>query len=64
MYCIWTTTYRTVLSWVTSRPVIRPRLQPMLHHRLGPWFEVLYGLEQHSRRFVESGLAGVRHRLP
>jgi aminoglycoside phosphotransferase (APT) family kinase protein len=34
------------------------------YHRLGPWYEVTYGLELGDARFVASGLAGVRARLP
>ena len=36
----------------------------LLYHRVGPWYEVLYGLEHGLRNFVESGLAGIRRRLP
>ena len=34
------------------------------YHRLGPWHEVLFGLERGRPALVESGLAGVRKRLP
>jgi aminoglycoside phosphotransferase (APT) family kinase protein len=34
------------------------------YHRLGPWHEVLYGLEGEHPEFVASGLDGVRRRLP
>lgn len=33
-------------------------------HRLGPWYEVLHGLDRREPRFVASGLQGVRVRLP
>lgn len=33
------------------------------YHRLGPWHEVLYGLDTEQPRFVERGLAGLRERL-
>lgn len=33
-------------------------------HRLGPWWEVLYGLEHHLPDFVASGKAGIEDRLP
>jgi hypothetical protein len=33
------------------------------YHRIGPWHEVVYGLDTEQRRFVERGLAGVRERL-
>ncbi len=33
------------------------------YHRLGPWFEVAYGLETERDSLVQSGLAGVRARL-
>jgi aminoglycoside phosphotransferase (APT) family kinase protein len=36
----------------------------LFYHRLGPWHEVLYGQETGRRDLVESGLAGVRARLP
>lgn len=32
-------------------------------HRLGPWFEVLWGLDQGDPAFVRSGLDGVHRRL-
>ncbi len=34
-----------------------------LWHRLGPWHEVIYGLDEHRPDLVVSGLAGVRARL-
>jgi aminoglycoside phosphotransferase (APT) family kinase protein len=34
------------------------------YHRLGPWYELHYGLEFKQPQYVESGLAGVRARLP
>jgi aminoglycoside phosphotransferase (APT) family kinase protein len=34
------------------------------YHRLGPWHEVLYGLENERSELVKTGLAGVRQRLP
>jgi aminoglycoside phosphotransferase (APT) family kinase protein len=33
------------------------------YHRLGPWHEVVHGLDTEQPRFVERGLAGVRERL-
>jgi aminoglycoside phosphotransferase (APT) family kinase protein len=36
----------------------------LVFHRLGPWHEVLYGLEQDRAELVASGLDGVRSRLP
>jgi aminoglycoside phosphotransferase (APT) family kinase protein len=33
------------------------------YHRVGPWHEVLYGLDTGQPRFVERGLAGLRERL-
>jgi aminoglycoside phosphotransferase (APT) family kinase protein len=36
----------------------------LFYHRLGPWHEVLHGLEQDRPELVESGLAGLRGRLP
>jgi aminoglycoside phosphotransferase (APT) family kinase protein len=32
-------------------------------HLVGPWYEVLYGVDFDRPRYVESGLAGVRERL-
>ena len=40
------------------------RARALSYHRLGPWHEVLYGLESERPEFVASGLAGVRRRLP
>ncbi len=36
----------------------------LFYHRLGPWHEVVYGLDTGQERFVASGLEGVRSRLP
>ena len=36
----------------------------VFYHQRGPWYEVLYGLEQKRADLVASGLAGVRSRLP
>ena len=36
----------------------------LFYHRLGPWHEVVYGLDTEQERFVVSGLDGVRSRLP
>ena len=36
----------------------------LFYHRLGPWYELHYGLFFDRPEFVESGLAGVRSRLP
>jgi aminoglycoside phosphotransferase (APT) family kinase protein len=35
----------------------------LFYHRLGPWHEVLYGLELAGPAYVESGLAAIRSRL-
>jgi aminoglycoside phosphotransferase (APT) family kinase protein len=32
-------------------------------HRLGPWYEVLWGLDEGGPAHVRSGLEGIRHRL-
>jgi aminoglycoside phosphotransferase (APT) family kinase protein len=40
------------------------RERSLFYHRLGPWHEVVYGLETGQDRFVVSGLEGVRSRLP
>jgi aminoglycoside phosphotransferase (APT) family kinase protein len=39
------------------------RRRARVYHRLGPWFEVEYGLRTEQPAWVESGLAGVRSRL-
>jgi len=36
----------------------------LFYHRLGPWYELHYGLFYDRPDFVESGLAGARSRLP
>jgi aminoglycoside phosphotransferase (APT) family kinase protein len=43
-----------------------PRLaeRALFFHRLGPWYELHYGIHFHRPAYVESGLAGVRVRLP
>jgi aminoglycoside phosphotransferase (APT) family kinase protein len=43
-------------------PSLRDRA--LFYHRLGPWYELHYGLFFDRPAFVESGLAGVRSRLP
>jgi aminoglycoside phosphotransferase (APT) family kinase protein len=43
-------------------PTLRPR--SLFYHRLGPWHEVMYGLEQDHPALVASGLDGIRRRLP
>ena len=40
------------------------RDRALYFHRIGPWHEVLFGLEHGRPDMVESGLAGVRARLP
>jgi aminoglycoside phosphotransferase (APT) family kinase protein len=39
------------------------RRRALVYHRLGPWFEVDYGLRTEQPKWVRSGLAGVRPRL-
>jgi aminoglycoside phosphotransferase (APT) family kinase protein len=39
------------------------RRRALIYHRLGPWFEVEFGLTTEQPAFVASGLAGVRSRL-
>jgi aminoglycoside phosphotransferase (APT) family kinase protein len=36
----------------------------LVFHRLGPWHEALYGLEERRPELVASGLEGIRARLP
>jgi aminoglycoside phosphotransferase (APT) family kinase protein len=48
-----------------SYPVDEAQFERALYYRrLGPWHEVLFGLERGRPELVESGLAGVRERLP
>ena len=52
-------------AYGTSRPLDRSlRERALFYHRLGPWHEVLYGLDLGGPRYVQSGLAGIRKRLP
>ena len=39
------------------------RRRAQIYHRLGPWFEVHYGVFTEQREWVRSGLAAVRSRL-
>jgi aminoglycoside phosphotransferase (APT) family kinase protein len=39
------------------------RRRALIYHRLGPWFEVHYGVFTEQPEWVRSGLAGVRSRL-
>lgn len=40
------------------------RRRALVYHALGPWHEVEWGLRRRDPRWIESGLAGVRSRLP
>jgi aminoglycoside phosphotransferase (APT) family kinase protein len=40
------------------------RRRARIYHRLGPWFEVHYGLFTEQPKWVESGLEAARERLP
>jgi aminoglycoside phosphotransferase (APT) family kinase protein len=40
------------------------RRRALFYHRLGPWHEVLYGQKHDRAELVESGLVGIRARLP
>ena len=40
------------------------RRRALFYHRLGPWHEVVYGMETGRPGYIDSGLAGVRLRLP
>jgi aminoglycoside phosphotransferase (APT) family kinase protein len=42
----------------------RARERSLLYHRLGPWHEVVYGLDSGVHPFVRSGIEGIRRRLP
>jgi aminoglycoside phosphotransferase (APT) family kinase protein len=48
-------------SYTPSPEILR---RSLAWHRLGPWYEVVYGLDEHRPEFVVSGLAGVKARLP
>lgn len=39
------------------------RRRALVYHRLGPWFEVHYGVFTDQPRWVESGLRGIREQL-
>lgn len=39
------------------------RRRALIYHRLGPWFEVEYGVKTDRPEWVRNGLAGVRSRL-
>jgi aminoglycoside phosphotransferase (APT) family kinase protein len=43
---------------------LEARERSLFYHRLGPWYEVVHGLEIGSREHIRSGLEGVRARLP
>lgn len=45
------------------RPSLEEDRRALVWHRLGPWHEVLHGLDQRERTYIESGLAGVIQRL-
>ncbi len=47
--------------YAPADPSLRERA--LFFHRLGPWYELHYGLYFDKPEFVESGLAGVRSRL-
>jgi aminoglycoside phosphotransferase (APT) family kinase protein len=47
-----------------AKPDAGLRERALFYHRLGPWHEVLFGLEHDRAELVESGLEGVRARLP
>jgi aminoglycoside phosphotransferase (APT) family kinase protein len=56
-------------SWLLSGPFPswevdeELRRRAAIYHRLGPWFEVHYGVFTAQPKWVERGLAGVRERL-
>ena len=53
-----------LLDAYAGRPNDALRERARFHHMLGPWHEVTYGLAEGFPHYVESGLAGVRARLP
>jgi aminoglycoside phosphotransferase (APT) family kinase protein len=40
------------------------RDRSLFYHRLGPWHEVLFGIKHARSDLIETGLAGIRARLP
>lgn len=52
-----------VLAAYGGAPDAGFRERARFYHRLGPWYEVLHGLDTEQPAFVESGLEGVRERL-
>lgn len=40
------------------------RRRALLYHRLGPWHEVVHGIETGADAWIETGLRGVLDRLP
>jgi hypothetical protein len=40
------------------------RERALFYHRVGPWHEVLYGIDEDRPELVRSGLDGIRARLP
>jgi aminoglycoside phosphotransferase (APT) family kinase protein len=49
-------------AYARDDPLLADRA--LFFHRLGPWYEVHYGVHFDQPAYVESGLAGVRSRLP
>jgi aminoglycoside phosphotransferase (APT) family kinase protein len=47
-------------SYTPSPEILR---RSLARHRLGPWHEVVYGIDEHRPELVASGLAGVKARL-
>ncbi len=52
-----------VLAAYGGEPDAGFRARASFYHRVGPWYEVLHGLDAGQPEFVESGLDGVRGRL-
>ena len=51
-------------AYAGREPEATLQRRALFYHRLGPWHEVLYGLEIGRSDLVASGLAGIRQRLP
>jgi Phosphotransferase enzyme family len=47
----------------TYNPSSDERRRSLDWHRLGPWHEVLFGIDEGGSEYVESGLDGVNQRL-
>ena len=56
---------RTLLEAYSGErePDAHLRERALFYYRLGPWHEVLYGIEHDRADLIERGLAGIRARM-